>query len=45
MELFRANIVFGSQGVIAERTLKKLCEWWRYVGFWVGRSPSKSLKE
>jgi hypothetical protein len=36
MELFRANIVFGSQGAIAQRTLKTLCRWWRYVGFLVG---------
>jgi hypothetical protein len=30
---------------IAQRTLKKLCGWWRYVGFWMGRSPSRRLKK
>jgi hypothetical protein len=22
--------------VIAQRTLKELCGWWRYIGFWGG---------
>jgi hypothetical protein len=30
------RVAFFLWGAIAQRTLKKLCGWWRYVGFWGG---------